>query len=66
MYIIGVVSWPGAIPVNNLIGLLRELRLMKGQSSDRYYAAWILILVVIVGSLYLCSAVMMELLSRIW
>ena len=54
------------MPLNNLIGLLRELRLMKDQSSHRYYAAWILVLVVIAGGLYFRSVVMMAVVSRLW
>lgn len=52
--------------MNNLIGLLRELRLMKDQPSHRYYAAWILVLVVIAGGMFFRSALVMELLSRLW
>ena len=50
--------------VNNPIGLLRELRLMKDQPSHRYYVAWLLVLTVIVGGLFFRSTLMMELLSR--
>ena len=50
--------------MNNLIGLLRELRLMKDQPSHHYYAAWLLVLTVIVGGLFFRSTLMMELLSR--
>jgi hypothetical protein len=62
--IICAVTWPGTAQMNNLIGLLRELRLMKDQSSHRYYAAWLLVLTVIVGGLFFRSTLMMELLSR--
>lgn len=65
----------GTIPMNNLIGLLRELRLMKDQPSHRFYAVWLLILLfvgrgvlvilLILGSGYVVAPVMVtKLLSR--
>ncbi len=30
--------------MNNLIGLLRELRLMKDQPTHRFFAVWLLVL----------------------
>ena len=61
--------------MNNLIGLLRELRLMKDQPSHRFFAVWLLILLfigrgfaliflIIGGSLVVKPAVVMGLLSR--
>ncbi len=62
---IGHVFRLGVLPMNSLIGLLRELRLMKDQPSHRYYAAWILVFCVFAGSLFFRSALVMGLLSRI-
>jgi len=61
--------------MNNLIGLLRELRLMKDQPSHRFYAAWllillfvgrgfVLILLLVSGGYVINPAVMMKLLSH--
>lgn len=58
------VTWPGAVHMNNLIGLLRELRLMKDQPSHRYFAAWLLVLAVVGGGLFFRSTLVLELLSK--
>jgi len=43
----------------NLIGLLRELRLMKDQPSHRFYAVWLLVLLrLLLISLVLVGGVM--------
>lgn len=61
--------------MNSLIGLLRELRLMKDQPSHRFYAVWLLILLfigrgfvlivlILGGGFVIKPAFVMDLLSR--
>ena len=44
--------------MNNLIGLLRELRLMKDQPSHRFYAVWLLILLFVGRGLLAISLIL--------
>ncbi|WP_205201026.1 hypothetical protein [Azonexus hydrophilus] len=51
--------------MGNLIGLLRELRLMKNQPSHRFYAACVLVFALAATGMFFRSFVLKELLLRL-
>jgi hypothetical protein len=59
------ISWHEVKGMGNLIGLLRELRLMKNQPSHRFYAACVLIFALAASGMFFRSFVLKELLLRL-
>jgi hypothetical protein len=59
------IFWQEVEIMSNLIGLLRELRLMKNQPSHRFYAACVLVFVLAATGMYFRSFVLKELLLRL-
>ncbi|MEN9481730.1 MAG: hypothetical protein RLZZ298_3125 [Pseudomonadota bacterium] len=51
--------------MGNLIGLLRELRLMKNQPSHRFYAACVFVFALAATGMFFRSFVIKELLLRL-
>jgi hypothetical protein len=60
-----LIYWQEVRIMGNLIGLLRELRLMKNQPSHRFYAACVFVFALAATGMFFRSFVIKELLLRL-